>query len=75
MALCESLQKMWRARFRDQYFSLDQVRQRSLSVGGEMRDIHFTASGMDPLESWAVSNSCRDPISELEGNQQFEPGQ
>ncbi|KXH34510.1 hypothetical protein CSIM01_00421, partial [Colletotrichum simmondsii] len=74
MALCESLQKMWRARFRDQYFSLDQVRQRSLSIGGEMRDIHFTASGMDPLESWAVSNSCRDPISELEGNQQFEPG-
>ncbi|KXH67619.1 hypothetical protein CSAL01_12272 [Colletotrichum salicis] len=74
MALCESLQKMWRARFRDQYFSLDQVRQRSLSIGGEMRDIHFTASGMDPLESWAVSNTCRDPISELEGNQQFEPG-
>ncbi|KAK1633617.1 PUA-like domain-containing protein [Colletotrichum phormii] len=74
MALSESLQKMWRARFRDQYFSLDQVRQRSLSIGGEMRDIHFTASGMDPLESWAVSNTCRDPISELEGNQQFEPG-
>ncbi|CCF43626.1 hypothetical protein CH063_13273 [Colletotrichum higginsianum] len=39
-----------------------------------MRDIHFTAAGMDPLESWTVRNSCPDPISELEGNQQFEPG-
>ncbi|GJC90171.1 hypothetical protein ColLi_13009 [Colletotrichum liriopes] len=74
MAVAESLQKMWRARFREQYFALDQVRQRSLSAGGEMRDIHFTAAGMDPLESWTVRNSCRDPISELEGNQQFEPG-
>ncbi|KAL0932012.1 uncharacterized protein CTRU02_212965 [Colletotrichum truncatum] len=74
MAVAESLQKMWRTRFREQYFSLDQARQRTLSIGGEMRDIRFTANGKDPLESWTVQNSCRDPISELEGNQQFEPG-
>ncbi|KAF5501564.1 hypothetical protein CGCS363_v006445 [Colletotrichum siamense] len=74
MAVAESLQKMWRARFRDQYFAIDQVRQRSLSVGGEMRDISFTATGKDPLESWTVQTRCRDPISELEVNQQFEPG-
>ncbi|TQN68948.1 hypothetical protein CSHISOI_06521, partial [Colletotrichum shisoi] len=74
MAVAESLQKIWRSRFREQYFALDQVRQRRLSVGGEMRDIHFTAAGMDPLESWTVRNSCPDPISELEGNQRFEPG-
>ncbi|OLN83695.1 hypothetical protein CCHL11_09736 [Colletotrichum chlorophyti] len=74
MAVAESLQKMWRTRFREQYFSLEHVRQRRLSIGGEMRDIHFSATGVDPLESWTVRNSCRDPISELEGNQQFEPG-
>ncbi|KAF9872629.1 hypothetical protein CkaCkLH20_09808 [Colletotrichum karsti] len=74
MAVAESLQKMWRTRFRDQYFSIDQVRQRSLSVGGEMRDISFTPEGQDPLESWTVQYSCREPVSELEGNQKFEPG-
>ncbi|KDN65519.1 hypothetical protein CSUB01_01081 [Colletotrichum sublineola] len=74
MAVAESLQKMWRARFREPYFALDQVRQRSLHTGGEMRDIHFTTAGVDPLESWTVHDSCRDPISELEVNQQFEPG-
>ncbi|TID01619.1 hypothetical protein CH35J_004468 [Colletotrichum higginsianum] len=74
MAVAESLQRIWRSRFREQYFALDQVRQRRLSIGGDMRDIHFTAAGMDPLESWTVRNSCPDPISELEGNQQFEPG-
>lgn len=75
MVVAESLQKIWRARFRDQYFSLDQMRQRRLSIGGEMRDIHFTAASKDPLESWTIRNSCRDPISELEVKQQFEPGQ
>ncbi|KAF6838712.1 hypothetical protein CPLU01_02245 [Colletotrichum plurivorum] len=73
MAVAESLQKMWRARFRDQYFSIDDFRQRSMSVGGEMRDITFTSAGKDPLESWAVQND-RGSISELEVNQQFEPG-
>ncbi|KAK2064182.1 hypothetical protein LY76DRAFT_612399 [Colletotrichum caudatum] len=74
MAVAESLQRMWRARFREPYFALDQVRQRSLHSGGGMRDIHFTTAGVDPLESWTVHDTCSDPISELEGNQQFEPG-
>ncbi|KAF6842807.1 hypothetical protein CMUS01_02733 [Colletotrichum musicola] len=73
MAVAESLQKMWRARFRDQYFSIDDFRQRSMSIGGEMRDITFTSAGKDPLESWAVQND-RGSISELEVNQQIEPG-
>ncbi|TEA22198.1 hypothetical protein C8034_v002119 [Colletotrichum sidae] len=74
MAVAENLQKIWRARFREQYFSIDQVRRSSLSDGGEMRDISFAAGSPDPLESWTVQNSDRDPISELEMKQSFEPG-
>ncbi|RYP42971.1 hypothetical protein DL768_010149 [Monosporascus sp. mg162] len=67
----KSLRRAWRRRFREQYFMLDQHRCAVL-LDSRLKDVSFeTALGYD-LGKWQTPAS--DPVSELEGNLQFEPG-
>ncbi|RYO90614.1 hypothetical protein DL766_008184 [Monosporascus sp. MC13-8B] len=67
----KSLRRAWRRRFREQYFMLDQHRCAVL-LDSRLRDVSFEkALGYD-LGKWQTPAS--DPVSELEGNLQFEPG-
>ncbi|KAI1766341.1 hypothetical protein GGR53DRAFT_486373 [Hypoxylon sp. FL1150] len=65
----ESLSRIWRKRFRDQYFMIDQHRREALVTGGRLTEASFN----DPL-AYNRSTKTDDPISELEGNLQFEAG-
>ncbi|RYP41187.1 hypothetical protein DL767_001191 [Monosporascus sp. MG133] len=67
----KSLRHAWRRRFREQYFMLDHHRCAVL-LDSRLKDVSFeTALGYD-LGKWRTPAS--DPVSELEGNLQFEPG-
>ncbi|KAI4869453.1 hypothetical protein F4820DRAFT_444051 [Hypoxylon rubiginosum] len=65
----KSLSRSWRKRFRDQYFMIDQHRREALMTGGRLTDASFN----DPL-IYSGGTKTNDPISELEGNLQFEAG-
>ncbi|KAI1777922.1 PUA-like domain-containing protein [Hypoxylon cercidicola] len=65
----KSLSRNWRRRFRDQYFMIDQHRREALVTGGRLTDASFD----DPL-TYSRNTETNDPISELEGNLQFEAG-
>ncbi|RYO87798.1 hypothetical protein DL764_008820 [Monosporascus ibericus] len=68
----KSLRRAQRGRFREQYFMLDQHRCAVL-LNSRLKDVSFeTALGYD-LGKWQTPAS--DPVSELEGNLQFKPGQ
>ncbi|KAI0180490.1 PUA-like domain-containing protein [Hypoxylon sp. FL1284] len=69
---CESLGRIWRRRFRDRYFMIDQNRREALMTGGRLTEASFG----DPLASGGggARTKASDPISELEGNLQFEAG-
>lgn len=66
----KSLSRSWRKRFRDQYFMIDQHRREALMTGGRLTDASFN----DPL-IYSGGTKTNDPISELEGNLQFEAGE
>ncbi|RYP56892.1 hypothetical protein DL771_011534 [Monosporascus sp. 5C6A] len=67
----KSLRRAWRRRFREQYFMLDQHRCAVL-LDSRLKNVSFEkALGYD-LGKWQTPDS--DPVSELEGNLQFEPG-
>lgn len=67
------LRRLWRRRFRERYFMMDQHRCAILVEGGRLKDVSFDNSLAYDLGKWLTK--VGDPISELEGNLQFDPGQ
>ncbi|KAF4979641.1 hypothetical protein FZEAL_4198 [Fusarium zealandicum] len=70
--LAERLQRRWRARFREDYFTIDQERYLSLSKTGRLKDVEFNLESGSGQERWKAKG-C-ETLSELEGNLEFEPG-
>ncbi|KAI1378214.1 hypothetical protein F4677DRAFT_412485 [Hypoxylon crocopeplum] len=68
----KSLRRLWRRRFRERYFMMDQHRCALLVEGGRLKDVSFNSSLSYDLGKWHTKVS--GPISELEGNLQFDPG-
>ncbi|CAJ2506423.1 Uu.00g005530.m01.CDS01 [Anthostomella pinea] len=68
----KSLQRIWRRRFREQFFMMDQHRCAILVKGGRLKDVSFNNSLTYDVSKWETKMS--DPISELEGNLQYEAG-
>jgi hypothetical protein len=72
-ANCKKLRLIWRHRFREQYFMIDQLRCAALVKGGRLKDVSFNCALTYDLGKWQARDS--DLVSELEGNLQFEAGQ
>ncbi|KAL6867938.1 hypothetical protein J3F83DRAFT_761322 [Trichoderma novae-zelandiae] len=62
MVMAERLQRSWMARFREQYFNIDQTRHEDLSQSGRLNDVELWQAG-----------KCKT-LSGLEWNLQFKPG-
>lgn len=69
----KNLRRAWRRRYREQYFMLDQRRCAVIVEGGHLKDVSFNASLYYNMHKWQTK--CAGPVSEIEGNLQFEPGQ
>lgn len=72
MATAASLQRLWRARFRAQYFEVDQARYLDLTSTGRLKDVVY--SGADEGRQIWSTRVCQE-LSELESNLQFEAGE
>ncbi|KAI8962498.1 hypothetical protein F5Y11DRAFT_347482 [Daldinia sp. FL1419] len=69
----KNLWRAWRRRFREQYFMMDQYRCAALVKGGRLKDVSFKSTSLAyDLGKWQTK--VGDPMSELEGNLQFDPG-
>ncbi|GAP89601.1 hypothetical protein SAMD00023353_3500080 [Rosellinia necatrix] len=68
-----NLRRIWRRRFREQFFMLDQHRCAVLVEGGRLKDVSFNSSLDYDLGKWQATK-VTDPISEVEASMQFEPG-
>lgn len=68
----KSLRRAWRQRFREQYIMIDQ-RRAELLVQYGLRNIAFNNLALHELGKWQTE--VTEPISESEGNLEFEPGQ
>ncbi|KAM3514653.1 hypothetical protein MY11210_001759 [Beauveria gryllotalpidicola] len=74
VALAYNLQRNWRLRFRQEYFDLDKKRLEKFATKyGQLRDIAFTDTLVFAHGRWQAMR-C-ESLSEVEGDQQFEPGQ
>ncbi|KAI1844055.1 hypothetical protein JX266_009728 [Neoarthrinium moseri] len=71
-AHCKKLQVIWRHRFREQYIMIDQLRCAVLVKGGRLKDVSFNCALTYDLGKWQTRET--NPVSEVEGNQQFEAG-
>ncbi|KAI1330439.1 hypothetical protein F5Y16DRAFT_396407 [Xylariaceae sp. FL0255] len=67
------LRQVWRRRFRERFFMMDHHRCAMLIQGGRLKDVEYNASLEYDLSRWQAK-TLTGPVSELEGNQQFEPG-
>ncbi|OAA77713.1 sra-ydg [Akanthomyces lecanii RCEF 1005] len=73
VALAHNLQRQWRLRFRQEYFDMDKKRFAKLATRyGQLRDLTFTKTQFFAYGRWDTKR-C-ESLSEVEGNQQFEPG-
>lgn len=74
VSLAHNLQRNWRLRFRQEYFDIDKTRFAKIATKyGHLHDITFRDTHRLPEGRWQAKR-C-ESLSELEGNQQFEPGQ
>ncbi|KAI0127760.1 PUA-like domain-containing protein [Xylariales sp. AK1849] len=71
VAHCNKLRAIWRQRFREKYFMIDHLRCGILK-GGPLKDVAFDSNLTYDPAKWETKLS--DPMSELEGNLQFEAG-
>lgn len=69
----QSLQKHWRARFKSQYFALEQYRLDSL-VSNALRDVLFSAIASDGLGIWSPKEPIANELSEAEVSLHYTPG-
>jgi hypothetical protein len=80
--VAESLQRQWRARFRESYFSLDHQRYvRLTGPGGRLENIVFksvkgddTSSPKSPQQDRWEARRSSEKLSECEGNDEFAEG-
>lgn len=70
----KGLRRLWRRRFREQYFMMDQHRCAVLVEGGRLKDVSFNSSLDYDLGKWQTKK-LSGPVSEVEANLEFEPGQ
>lgn len=69
----QSLQKQWRARFKSEYFALDQYRLDSL-FSNALRDVLFSAIASDGLGIWSPTQPIAHELSEAEVSLHYTPG-
>ncbi|KAI0481470.1 PUA-like domain-containing protein [Xylaria cf. heliscus] len=69
----KSLRRLWRRRFREQFFMMDQHRCAVLVEGGRLKDVSFNSSLDYDLGKWQTMRVA-GPVSEVEVTLQFEPG-
>ncbi|KAI1313588.1 PUA-like domain-containing protein [Xylaria venustula] len=69
----KSLRRLWRRRFREQFFMINQHRCAILVEGGRLKDVSFNSSLDYDLGKWQTKKMT-SPVSEVEANLQFEPG-
>jgi len=74
VSLVKSLRRLWRRRFREHFFMMDQHRCAVLVDGGRLKDVSFSNSLEYDLGKWHTPKLA-GPVSEVEGNQTFEAGQ
>lgn len=70
----KNLRRLWRRRFREQFFMMDQHRCAVLVEGGRLKDVSFNSSLDYDLGKWQTKR-LTGTVSEVEANLQFEPGQ
>ena len=81
VALAKSLQKEWRSRFRELYFSIGQDRYPNLIKTGPLRKVVFNNESTNSLDLWkpwkpeGAPEDEDEELSEREGDLEFEPGQ
>lgn len=69
----QSLQKHWRARFKSEYFALDQYRLKNL-FSNALRDVLFSAVASDGLGIWSPKEPITHQLSEAEVSLHYTPG-
>ncbi|KAI1754362.1 hypothetical protein F4782DRAFT_539183 [Xylaria castorea] len=69
----KNLRRLWRRRFREQFFMIDKHRCAILVEGGRLKDVSFNSSLDYDLGKWQTMR-VSGPVSEVEANLQFEPG-
>ncbi|KAI0200737.1 hypothetical protein F4808DRAFT_427744 [Astrocystis sublimbata] len=68
------LRRLWRRRFREHFFMIDQHRRAVLVESpGRLKDVSFNSSLDYDLGKWQTTR-VTGPVSEVEANLQFEPG-
>ncbi|KAI0383122.1 hypothetical protein F5Y04DRAFT_270178 [Hypomontagnella monticulosa] len=72
VARAKALRRAWRRRFRERYFMIDQHRYAVLVRCGRLRDLSFDGSLAYTSGSWHTR--AKNPVPELEGNLDFDPG-
>lgn len=72
VVMVEKLQRQWRARFKELYFTVDQERYLRLPKTGRLRDVEMSTSTERDHRLWTTKTF--ETLSEIEGNQ-FEAGQ
>lgn len=70
--VAERLQRLWRTRFLEGYFTIDQYRYHNLPRTGRLKDVVMNDTGESSQGRWRAKT--REALSELEGNLKFEPG-
>ncbi len=70
----KSLQRRWRRRLDPFLFMINQHRCAVLVEGGRLKDVAFNSSLDYDLGKWQTKKVA-GPVSEVEANLQFEPGQ
>ncbi|KAI0145708.1 hypothetical protein F4776DRAFT_607617 [Hypoxylon sp. NC0597] len=72
LANAKALLRLWRRRFREQYFVMDQHRCAALVKTGRLRDVEFNGETACELGEWYTR--VGELVPELEGDLQFDPG-
>lgn len=72
-AHCKKVRALWRHRFWEQYAMIDQLRCAAMVKEGRLNKVSFTSAVTYDLGLWKTEKTRL--IGEVEGNQQFEPGQ
>lgn len=70
----KNLRRLWRRRFREQFFMIDKHRCGVLVEDGRLKDVSFNSLLDYDLGKWQTMR-VTGPVSEVEANLQFEPGQ
>ncbi|KAI0446037.1 hypothetical protein F4803DRAFT_505397 [Xylaria telfairii] len=69
----KNLRRLWRRRFREQFFMIDKHRCGVLVENGRLKDVSFNSLLDYDLGKWQTMR-VTGPVSEVEANLQFEPG-